>query len=155
YARCPARGRAVSRPQQGRWTVITAIPCGPGIAARSISLSVASMGKAFAPSGVKSLAHRYAVVGLAVTAVLLLVLAAHPSFVPIGTALLIAAAMVGVALAILVLSEGRRRALVSLEIARQRSDASAEAVQAARAEAESAVRRLAFLVDGSEVVSAS
>src|SRR5712692_628173 len=120
------------------------------------------MGKPFARfraadvyAKINSFAQRYAVAGLAVTAVLLLVLAARPALVPAGTALLFAAAMVGVAMAIMLLCEGRRRALISLEAARQRSDVIAEVAQTARADAETAARRLAFLVDGAEVLSAS
>jgi signal transduction histidine kinase len=74
-----------------------------------------------------SLAHRYAVAGLAVTAVLLLVLAARPSLVPAGTALLFAAALVGVAMAITLLCEGRRRARVSLEAAVRDAEAASRA----------------------------
>src|SRR2546427_7083060 len=88
-----------------------------------------------------SSAQRYAVAGLAVTAALLLVLAARPSLVPAGAALLFAASMVGVAMAIMLLCEGRRRALISLEAARRRSDAIAEVAQTARADAPTAVRR--------------
>src|SRR5712692_8944246 len=82
------------------------------------------MGKPFArfraadvQARVNSFAHRYAVAGLAVTAALLLVLAARPSLVPAGAPLLFAAGMVGVAMAIMLLCEGRRRALASLEAA--------------------------------------
>jgi signal transduction histidine kinase len=107
------------------------------------------------PARMNRFAHRYAVAVLAVTAVLLLVLAARPSLVPAGAALLFAGAMVGVAMAIMLLCEGRRRALISLEAARHRSDAIAEVAQTARADAETAGRRLAFLVDGAEVLSAS
>jgi signal transduction histidine kinase len=91
------------------------------------------MGKPFTPfrathvqAGVHKIAHRCAVAGLAVIAALLLALAAWPSLVPAGTTLLVAAAMVGVAMAIMLLGEGRRQALASLEAARQRSDAIAK-----------------------------
>jgi signal transduction histidine kinase len=83
---------------------------------------------------VNNLAHRFGVAGLAVTAALLLVLAERPALVPAGVALLAAAAMVGVAMAIMLLGEGRRRALSSVDAARQ---------------------RLAFLVDSGEVLCAS
>ncbi|HMH53196.1 MAG TPA: HAMP domain-containing sensor histidine kinase [Candidatus Acidoferrum sp.] len=65
----------------------------------------------------KSFAQRYAIAVLTVIAAFLLVLAARPSLVPAGAALLFAAVLVGLAMAILLLDEGRRRALASLEAA--------------------------------------
>ena len=66
---------------------------------------------------VNRFAQRYAVAALAVIAAILLVLAVHPSLVPAGAALLLAAVLVGLATAIMMLCEGRRRALAALEIA--------------------------------------
>jgi signal transduction histidine kinase/ActR/RegA family two-component response regulator len=104
---------------------------------------------------VNRVAHRSGIAGLAIVATLLLVVAARPSLLPTGVALLAAVAMVGVALAIMVLGEARRRALTALEDARHRNEAIAEAEQAARGEAGTVARRLAFLVDAGEVLSAS
>jgi signal transduction histidine kinase len=83
---------------------------------------------------VNFLAHRFGVAGLAVTAALLLVLAARPALVPAAVVLSFAAAMVGVAMVIVLLGTGHRLALASLEAARQ---------------------RLTFLVDAGEVLCAS
>jgi len=82
------------------------------------------------------LAHRYGVVGLALTAALLLVLAARPALVPAAVALLVAAIMAGVALGIVLLSEGRRRALVSLQESETRLQGMLEQTRSARAETE-------------------
>jgi signal transduction histidine kinase len=86
------------------------------------------------PLGTSDRAHRYGVISLAATAVVLLILAARPELVPTAAALLFAAVMVGVAMGILILCEGRQRALVSL----QESQA-----------------RLAFLVEAGEVLSST
>jgi signal transduction histidine kinase len=104
---------------------------------------------------VNTVAHSCAVLGLAVVASLLAALAVVPTLVPMGVALVLAAAMVSVALAIMLLGEGRRRALMSLEAARQRSDVIAQVARGARAEAETSARRMAFLVDAGEVLGAS
>jgi signal transduction histidine kinase len=77
-------------------------------------------------AGVNGIAHRYALGGLAAIAGLLVVLAARPSLMSAGAALLLAAAMVGVAMAIVLLGEARRQAVASLEAARRRTEAIAE-----------------------------
>ena len=76
---------------------------------------------------VNRFAQRYAVAALAVIAALLLVLAIHPSLVPAGAALLLAAVLVGLATAIMMLCEGRRRALAALEIAVRDAQAASQA----------------------------
>jgi signal transduction histidine kinase len=83
---------------------------------------------------VNHFAYGFGVIALAVTAAFLLVLAGQPALVPAGIMLLAAAALVGVATAIMLLGEGRRRALASLMAKR---------------------RQLTFLVETGEVLSAS
>jgi signal transduction histidine kinase/ActR/RegA family two-component response regulator len=88
------------------------------------------------PAGPDSRAQRYGVLGLAITAALLLILAAQPALVPAAVALLFAAVMVGVAMVIMLLGEGRRRALVSLKESEARLQSMLEQTRSARAETE-------------------
>jgi signal transduction histidine kinase/CheY-like chemotaxis protein len=83
-----------------------------------------------------TLAHRCGVAGLALIAVLLLVLAARPALVSAAVALLFAAIMVGVAMAIMLLGEGRRSALASLQQSEARLRVMLEQTRSARAETE-------------------
>jgi signal transduction histidine kinase len=82
--------------------------------------------------------------GLAILAVLSIILVLRPAWVHAGAALLIAAAVVGIAVSLVVLGGARRRDRALLE-----------AAQAARAEAETAAGRLSFLVEAGEVLCAS
>jgi len=100
-------------------------------------------------------AHRYGIAGLAVTALLLLVLAVHPTLAPAGTALLLAAFMVGLAMAILLLDERHRRALAALQEREARVQGLLAVAGETRAETRTVERRLAFLVEAGEVLSAS
>jgi signal transduction histidine kinase len=96
-------------------------------------------------AGTSSRAQRYGVISLALTAVVLLILAARPALVPTGAALLFAAGMVGVAMGLLILCEGRRRALVSLQESEARMRDMLETARSARAEAEALASTGRFL----------
>jgi signal transduction histidine kinase/ActR/RegA family two-component response regulator len=86
---------------------------------------------------------------------LLLLLAVRPTLVPAAAVLLLAAIMVGLAGALMLLDQRRRRALAVLRESEVRLQNLLASARETRAEAGVLERRLAFLVEAGEVLSAS